>query len=124
MPRKAVWMALGKSESWYSLILNPEELETVPSLLDLRRYAAITGNCEPLRVLAKWWGDGHAIAGQDPHRMLSSTLRVDTEFSTYLAEALEDGDLSPKERKRLVSFAEVRLRQAQENLDALRAGRK
>ena len=121
MPRKAVWMAMKRSESWYSLVLNPEELETVPSLLDLRRYAAITGNCEPLRVLAKWWGDGHSLVERDPHRMLSATLQVDSQFTSYLAEALEDGDISRQEREILVAFAESRLRQAQENLDSLRA---
>lgn len=112
MPRKAVWMALGKSESWYSLVLNPEELETLPSLVDLRRYAAITGNAEPLRVLGKWWGDGHDLADQDPHHILGQTLRVDADFAGKLAMALADGSLSSEEARGLIHEAESRLRQA------------
>lgn len=120
MPRKAVWMALGKSEGWYSRLLNPEEMDTAPSLLDLRRYAAITGNAEPLRVLAKWWGDGHAIVDQDPHRMLSTTIQADAAFATNLSKALEDGEITREESEGLIPLAEARLRQAQENVDALK----
>lgn len=123
MPRKAVWMALGKSEGWYSRLLNPEEMETAPSLLDLRRYAAITGNAEPLRVLAKWWGDGHAIVDQDPHRMLGTTIRTDAAFAAGLSQALEDGELTAAERDDLIPLAEARLHQAQRNVDALKGRR-
>jgi hypothetical protein len=124
MPRKAVWMGLGKSESWYSLCLNPEEPDYLLSLLDLRRYAAITGNAEPLRVLARWWGDGHEIA-ETEQRLLSSTLKADGAFEGRLSEALEDGAISLAEAQSLLPVAEARLRQAQESLDLLRhkAGR-
>lgn len=120
MPRKKVWGDIGRSESWYSLILDPER-EDLPSLLDLRRIAAVSGNPEPLRVIAAWWGQGCEVCcDQDPHRMLSENIQLDALFSGGLADALADGRVSQAEAKELLRLAEAKVHQAQTTLDALR----
>lgn len=126
MPRKAVWMPLGKSESWYSLVLDPETLD-LPNLLDLRKIATLTGNAEPLRVLARWWGEGHDLADASPSHLLTSAIEVDGLFTGQLAAALEDGTVTQAEAKALVRAAGTRLRNAQQVFDVLKrcaAGRK
>ena len=124
IPRKEVWSPLGRSEAWYSLILDHNKND-LPSLLDFRRLGVLTGNAEPLRVFAKWWGTGHEIAETDPKRILSNTLKADGSFVNLLSELLEDGVLSQQDACDLIPRAEARLRQAQEALDLLRerAGR-
>lgn len=119
VPRKVVYTGLGKSESWYSLILDPETLDC-PSLLDLRRISAITGNAEPLRVMARWFCDGFELLEPEPHRLLSDAIGSDALFTGRLARALEDNQLTAAEAKALVSPAEARLRQAQVTVDALK----
>lgn len=119
VPRKVVWTGLGKSESWYSLILDPATLDC-PSLLDLRRISAITGNAEPLRVIARWFCDGFDLVEPEPHRLLSEAIGADALFTGGLARALEDNQLTGPEAKALVKPAEARLHQAQMTVDALK----
>ena len=126
MPRKAVALAIGRSEGWYSRILNPDEYDWLPDLIDLRRIATVTGNAEPLRVLARWWGEGHELAEESPFDLLAETVEADDAFITRLSKDLADGKLDPDEAKRLLPFSAARLQQAQNAHDALRkqAGRK
>jgi hypothetical protein len=119
MPRKAVWSALGKSESWYSLVLDPETHD-LPGLIDLRKIATLTGNTEPLRVLARWWGEGHELAEVDPHHLLTSSIQADGLFSGQLAKALEDDQVEPHEAREILPSAEARLHQAQATVDNIK----
>jgi hypothetical protein len=120
MPRKAVALAIGRSEGWYSRILNPDEYDWLPDLIDLRRIATVTGNAEPLRVLARWWGEGHELAETSPFNLLADTVATDDAFTTRLSQDLADGRLDQGEAKRLLPLAAARLQQAQQALDALK----
>ena len=127
MPRKAVALSIGRSEGWYSRILNPEEYDWLPDVVDLRRIANVTGNREPLRVLARWLGEELAEATESsPFELLASTVETDDAFTAQLSRYLADGLLSPEEARDLLPKAQARLQQAQTTLDALRkqAGRK
>lgn len=120
MPRKAVALAIGRTESWYSRVLNPEELDWLPDLVDLRRIATVTGSVEALRVLARWWGEGHELAEQCPFKLLAETVEADDIFTTRLSKDLADGKLDQTEAKNLLPLAAARLRQAESTVDALR----
>jgi len=127
MPRKAVASAIGRSEGWYSRVLNPEEYDWLPDLVDLRRIYNVTGNREPLRVLVRWMGE--ALSDQpdgSPFEMLAQTVGADDAFTTQLSHALADGVLDQAEAKALLPKASARVQQAQNTIDALRkrAGRK
>ena len=120
MPRKAVWMALQRSESWYSLILDPETLD-LPNLTDLRRICAITRNREPLRIFERWLEEDRAEAAQpDARRLLAEVLEADGLFQAKLARFLEDGDLSREEACKLLPMVAARIRQNQEHYDLLK----
>ena len=119
MPRKVVWMPLGKSESWYSLVLDIET-QDLPSLVDLRKISTLTGNSEPLRVLARWWGEGHDLAEPAPCRLLTKAIEVDGLLTGQLAAALEDGIVSRQEAKELLEAAGTRLCNAQQVFDVLK----
>ena len=125
MPRKAVWASMSRSESWYSLKLDPDNQE-LPSLVDLRKSCAITGNTEPLRVLSRWTEDAVPSAEAQAGHLLTSTIEADHLFTGHLARALEDGQVSPKEARELVITAATRMRQAQQTFDTLKklAGRR
>lgn len=125
MPRKAVWSALGKSEAWYSLVLNPETLD-LPNLVDLRKVCVITGNTEPLRVFSRWTEESAQGPEEQAGHLLTSTIEADHLFTGHLARALEDGRVSPKEARELVITAATRMRQAQQTFDTLKklAGRR
>lgn len=120
MPRKAVAMAIGRTESWYSRVLNVEELDWLPDLVDLRRIATVTGSVEALRVLARWWGEGHDLADGCPFQLLAETVEADDAFTTRLSKDLSDGRLDATEAKRLLPLAAARLRQSENAVDALR----
>ena len=120
MPRKAVWMALQRSESWYSLILDPDTLD-LPNLTDLRRICAITRNREPLRIFERWLEEDRAEAAQpDARRLLAEVLEADGLFQAKLARFLEDGDLSREEACKLLPMVAGRIRQNQEHYDLLK----
>jgi len=127
MPRKAVASAIGRSEGWYSRVLNPEEYDWLPDLVDLRRIFNVTGNREPLRVWARWMGEAltETVEGS-PFEMLAQTVAADDAFTTQLSHALADGVLDQAEAKDLLPKAAARVQQAQKTIDALRkrAGRK
>lgn len=127
MPRKAVASAIGRSEGWYSRVLNPEEYDWLPDLVDLRRIFNVTGNREPLRVWARWMGEAltDTVEGS-PFEMLAQTVSADDAFTTQLSHALADGVLDQAEAKSLLPRASARVQQAQKTIDALRkrAGRK
>jgi hypothetical protein len=89
-------------------------------LLDLRKIATLTNNSEPLRVLARWWGEGHDIAEASPNQLLTSAIEVDGLFTGQLAKALEDGVVTQGEAKALIVPAGSRLRNAQQTFDVLK----
>lgn len=119
MPRKAVWASLGRSESWYSLKLDPENTD-LPDLVDLRKIATLTGNAEPLRVMARWWGEGHDLAEEDPQHLLTTSIEVDGLFTGQLSKALEDGLVEPHEAREILPAAGARVRKAQAAYDSLK----
>lgn len=127
MPRKAVASAIGRSEGWYSRVLNSEEYDWLPDLVDLRRIFNVTGNREPLRVWARWMGEAltETVEGS-PFEMLAQTVSADDAFTTQLSHALADGVLDQAEAKALLPKASARVQQAQKTIDALRkrAGRR
>jgi len=127
MPRKAVASAISRSEGWYSRVLNPEEYDWLPDLVDLRRIFNVTGNREPLRVWARWMGEALTETAEgSPFEMLAQTVAADDAFTTQLSHALADGVLDQAEAKSLLPQASARMQQAQKTIDALRkrAGRK
>jgi len=127
MPRKAVWSVIGRTEGWYSHVLNLDELDWLPDVVDLRKIANVTGNREPLRVLVRWMGESLADdAVTSPFEMLAETVEADDAFTSQLSKDLADGVLDRDEAKRLVPRAEARLHQSQKAVDALRkqAGRR
>jgi hypothetical protein len=127
MPRKAVWSAIGRTEGWYSHVLNLDELDWLPDVVDLRKIANVTGNREPLRVLVRWMGESLVEEpATSPFEMLAATVQADDAFTSQLSKDLADGVLDRDEAKRLVPKAEARLNQSQKAVDALRrqAGRR
>ena len=127
MPWKAVYSAIERSDSWYSRVLNPAEPDWFPDSVDLRRIAAVTGNREPLRVMARWMGEELADpSDMSPFQMLANTVQADDAFTSQLSRDLADGALSKGEAKDLLPMAAGRLQQAQSAMDDLRklAGRK
>ena len=127
MPRKAVYMAIGRSDGWYSRVLNPEEYDWLPDVVDLRKIATVTGNREPLRVLVRWMGETLLEAPEEsPFELLAETVRADDDFTSELSHDLADGRLDNREAEALLPSAAARLRQAQKTFDLLQkqAGRK
>lgn len=127
MPRKAVASAIGRSEGWYSRVLNVEEYDWLPDVIDLRKITTVTGNREPLRVLVRWMGESLVEAADaSPFELLAATVEADDVFTTQLSKALADGVLDQSEAKALLPPAGARLQQSQEAMDALRkrAGRR
>ena len=127
MPRKAAAYDMGRSESFYSRLLNTEELTCIPDLVDLRRHIMATGNMEPLRVLAHWVGAETTIPEDaSPFELLAATVEADDLFTSQLSKDLADGKLDREEAKALLAPAAARLAQAQKAIDDLRkhAGRR
>lgn len=127
MPRKAVWSAIGRTEGWYSHVLNLEELDWLPDVVDLRKIANVTGNREPLRVLVRWMGEALVEEPEtSPFEMLAAMVQADDIFTSQLSKDLADGALDRSEAQKLVPKAEARLHQAQKVIDSLRkrAGRR
>ena len=126
MPWKAVYPVIGRSDSWYSRVLNLAEPHWVPDAVDLRRIEAATGNKEPLRVLARWMGEALAQEEGSPFHMLAEAVEVDDAFTAQLSRDLADGVLDQGEARRLLPMAAARIQQSQTTFDALRkrAGRK
>lgn len=126
MPWKAVYSVIGRSDGWYSRVLNLAEPDWFPDVVDLRRLEAATGNREPLRVLARWLGEALAVEEASPFLMLAQSLEVDDAFTAQLSRDLADGNLDRDEARRLLPRAAARIQQAQNSFDALRkqAGRK
>jgi hypothetical protein len=130
MPRKAVPAGIGRTEGWYSRILNLEEREWLPDVVDLRKIARVTGNREPLRVLARWLDEDLVndcrAPDESPFALLARTVEADEAFTAKLSKDLVDGVLDPTEAALLIPMAASRVVQAQEALDAVRkhAGRK
>lgn len=121
IPWKAVYTAIGRSDGWYSRVLNPAEPDWFPDVVDLRRIAAVTGNREPLRVLARWTGEElNEGPEMSPFQLLARTVEADDEFTTLLSKDLADGELDREEARELLPKASARLAQAQEATDALR----
>lgn len=121
MPRKAVWMDLRVAESTYSRWLSDEELDWIPSLVDLRRIVNITGNVEPLRVFAKWSGGGFGIAPleqvdpvetQEGHHLLAAQARASSKVLARIAEDLADGRIERREALITLPDTEANLRVA------------
>ena len=127
MPRKAVWSVIGRTEGWYSHVLNPEELDWLPDVVDLRKIATATGNREPLRVLVRWMGETLLEEAEaSPFELLAATVEADDAFTSQLSKDLADGVLDKDEAKELLPRAAARLAQAQKTSDDLRkrAGRR
>ena len=126
MPRKAAAMDMGRSESYYSRLLNTEEMSCIPDLVDLRRHMVATGSREPLRVLAKWVGDAPEDEDPNPFRLLAECEEASSAFNALLSKLLADGELSKADAIQLLPAAAAEVHQAQKALDALRkrAGRK
>lgn len=127
MPRKAVWSVIGRTEGWYSHMLNLDELDWLPDVVDLRKIATVTGNREPLRVLVRWMGEALVEPEeQSPFELLAQTVEADDAFTSQLSKDLADGRLDRDEAKRLLPKAAARLARAQKSMDALRkrAGRR
>jgi hypothetical protein len=121
IPRKAVASSIGRSEGWYSRVLNQEEYDWIPDLVDLRRITHATGNREPLRVLAQWMGEDLVERDEtNPFTLLADTVGADDAFTTQLSQDLADGKLDREEALRLLEPASARLAQAQKTIDALR----
>lgn len=127
MPRKAVAAAIGRSEGWYSRVLNLDELDWVPDLVDLRRICNVTGNQEPVRVLVRWMSEGALGEGEtNPFLLLAMTEQASSAFNARMARLISDGDLSQDDAKELLPLAAKALTQMQADMDALRkrAGRR
>jgi hypothetical protein len=127
MPRKAVAASITRSEGWYSRVLNAEELDWMPDLVDLRRIITVTGNQEPARVVARWMGEGATPEGEtNPFLLLALSETATSTFNTRLARLIADGDLSREDAKELLPLACRALAQLQTDVDALRkrAGRR
>lgn len=121
MPHKAVPASIGRSEGWYSRVLNFEEYDWLPDLVDLRKIANVTGNREPLRVLVRWMGEALAEAKENsPFELLAETVEADDAFVAQLSKDLADGTLDRQEAMDLLPKAQARLQQAQAAIDALR----
>jgi hypothetical protein len=119
MTRKAVWGPLGRSESWYSLVLDTEK-QDLPNLLDLRKIARLQGNAELMRVLVRWCLEDHDLTETNPNHMLTSAIEIDGLFTGQLAQALEDGKVTPSEARELVPSAGRRMLHAQQAFDDLK----
>jgi len=127
MPRKAAAADMGRSESFYSRLLNTQEMGCIPDMVDLRRHIMATGNMEPLRVLAHWVGAETKLPEDaSPFELLAATVEADDVFTTQLSKDLADGNLDREEARALLAPAASRLAQAQKALDDLRkhAGRR
>lgn len=120
MPRKVVARACGRSEGWYSRVLNPEELDWMPDLVDLRKIYNATGNREPHRVLMRWMGEALLEPEENPFRLLARSEEASSAFNTRLSKLISDGSLSKADAKELLPFAAKNLNQAQADVDALR----
>jgi|GEM_PF-3957465 len=128
MPRKAVAIAIDRSEGWYSRILNQDEYDWLPDVVDLRRIYNATGNLEPLRVFARWMGEDLAASpseGLSGFHLLAEAVAADDLFVVQLSKDLADGILDQQEAEQLLPAAAARLHQSQKTVDALRlrAGR-
>lgn len=126
MPWKAVYSVIGRSDGWYSRVLNLAEPDWFPDAVDLRRLEAATGNKEPLRVMARWMGEVLAQEDVSPFHMLAQSVEVDDAFTAQLSRGLADGDLDREEARLLLPKAAARIQQSQTAFDALRkrAGRR
>lgn len=129
MPRKAIWLDLRIAESTYSRWLSNEELDWIPSLLDLRRIINLSGDPAPLRVLAAWAGQGFDLAPSGPggelgnseaHRLLASEAGAAGTLLHRLGEDLaDDGRLDAAEAAQTLPAAREQLRVAQRLVDTL-----
>ncbi len=125
MPRKVVWMAINRSEAWYSRALDTDETETIPDAVDLRRIQAVTGDRRPLDVLAAWWGTGFTVKAEEsvvdeasPADLLAETADADAAVLSKLIADAKDGKLTRQEAADLLPAAQRRLEQAQHLYEA------
>ncbi|HCZ33021.1 MAG TPA: hypothetical protein DHV93_05935 [Holophagaceae bacterium] len=112
--------ACGRTEGWYSRVLNLDELDWVPDLVDLRKIYNATGNREPHRVLMRWMGESLLEPEENPFVLLARSEEASSAFNTRLSRLLQDGNLSKADAKELLPFAAKNLNQAQADVDALR----
>ena len=120
MPRKVVPAIIGRTEGWYSRVLNFDELDWMPDAVDLRKITIATGNREPLRVLNAWLGEDLEVAEAiSPLHLLAQALDADAAFEAQLGRDLADGTLDRDEARKLLPLAAARLAQAQKTLDAI-----
>ena len=120
MPRKAVAIAIDRSEGWYSRVLNFDEIDWLPDAVDLRKIATVTGNREPLRIFNVWMGEELKTAdATTPLQLLAQALDADAGFEAQLGRDLADGHLDREEARKLLPLAAARLAQAQKTLDAI-----
>ena len=120
MPRKVVPASISRSEGWYSRVLNLDETDWMPDLVDLRKITTTTGNREPLRVINAWLGeDLEPASPTTPLQLLSQALDADAAFEAQLGRDLADGHLDKDEARKLLPLAAARLAQAQKTLDAI-----
>jgi hypothetical protein len=121
IPWKAVYGSIGRSDGWYSRVLNKALPNWLPDAVDLRRIEAVTGCREPRRVLARWAGEElPEVEALNPFQMLAQTVEADDDFTTELSRDLADGVLDQTEARNLLPAAAARLAQSQKVLDALR----
>lgn len=126
LPRKVGAMAMNRSESFYSRLTDPAQVECIPDVVDLRRYISGTGNPEPMRVLQSWAGEAMEQAPEpNPFHLLAQSEKASTAFQAHLSELLSDGSLSKADAIEMLPLAQGLLQQTQKSLDALRkrAGR-
>ena len=127
LPRKVGAMVMNRSESFYSRLTDPAQVECIPDVVDLRRYISGTGNQEPMRVLQNWAGESLDQAPEpNPFHLLAQSELASTAFHAHLSELLSDGSLSKTDAIEMLPLAQGLLQQTQKSLDALRkrAGRR
>lgn len=105
LPRKAVWMVMGKSEATYSRWLRDESPE-LPDPLELMEIVSITNNPAPLQAMAMNSGAGYRVevdgAMESPAResmwqLLLTNMSTAHAADLELTRSLEDELLEPHE---------------------------
>lgn len=123
VPRKAIWLALGRSEAWYSKCLS-NDYDCLPDVVELVCIVNLTGDLRVAMAVTRLMGEGFTLAplapaapitAADGLRLLEGTERVDARVHQALARDLaDDGEVDPEEARRELPAARERLQQAQE----------
>ena len=125
VPRKVIWMALGRSEAWYSKCLS-NDYDCLPDVVELVCIVNLTGDLRVALAVTKFIGEGFTLAPLAPSppitaadglRRLERMERVDGAVHHSLAEDLaNDLKVDPNEARLQLPAARERARDAQEYL--------